>query len=151
MAIETTRGVLDQVRDFHRRLGKFYAEMANSAGKEKVKALLAYMSRHEENIERIIAKYEEDAAKDILDHWFEFTPDIAKCACFNGIDLTPEMSVDDVIQKALWYDSCLVEFYGGMAALSVTTNLQDLFQSLAEMEEHKKRKAMRAALELDQG
>ena len=141
---------MDQVRDFHRRLGNFYAQMAESAEKERVKALLEYMSRHEHNLGQCIERYEGSAAKDILDHWFQCTPDIAKCACFDGVDLKPDMSVHDVLEKALWYDNCLVEFYRGMADLPVTSNLQNLFRNLVEMEEQEKKKAARVALEADQ-
>jgi len=151
MPCRTARQLLTLVRDFHRQLGDFYAEMSVKAEREKVKALLEYMRRHEEHLEAHLGKYNKPGAGRLLDAWFARMPEIAKCECFEGPKLTRDMSVEDVVRTALWFDDCLIEFIREMAELAPTDYLRDVFSSLASMEEQEERKVTRAALELTQG
>lgn len=151
MACRTTREILDQIRKFHHQLGAFYAETAEKAERNRAKALLEYMGRHEERLEARLTEYEEDAAQAILDTWFEFLPDIAKCECFEGVELNPDMSVDDVVGTALRFDDCLIQFFQEMADLSVVEDVKELFASLVRMEEEEEREVTRASVELTEG
>lgn len=151
MAFRTTRELLNEIRDFHRKLGHFYREAATKVEREKVKALLEYMGRHEENLNRYLESYEKDAAKRVLDTWFQFTPEIVKRGCFDEVAIDPDMSVDDVIRNSLWLDECLTKFFKQVADLSVSSDVKDLFSNLAAMEETEERHAARAAVEALEG
>jgi rubrerythrin len=151
MAFRTTRELFNQIESFHRQLGDLYARMAAKAGREKVKALLEYMSRHQQRLEKNLTAYEKDAAERVLNTWFEFTPDIAKCECFDGIELREDMSVGDVVRTALWFDDCLVQLFTEMTEISVSEDVKELFANLARMEEQEKREVTRASLEVTEG
>lgn len=150
MAYQRTRDLLDQVRDFHRQLSRCYAERADIAKDERATMLLEYMSRHELHLEKCLAAYEARAADRILDTWFKFTPDVAKCKCFECVDLTPDMTINDIIQTAMWFDNCLIEFYNGMAERSVSQDVRELFNNLAQQEQEEEHSAVRNALEIEQ-
>ena len=151
MACEkTTRDLLDQVRDFHKQLSDFYAQKADIANDERVTMLLDYMSRHEMNLEKCLAEYEVDAPGRVLDTWFRFTPDIAECKCFDRIELTPDMTIDDIIETAMWFDDCLIEVYKTMAERSVSQNVRELFDNLVQLEQNEKRSALRSTQEIEQ-
>jgi len=151
MPCRTTRELLEQIIDFHRQLGAFYEETAAKADREKAKALLEYMGRHEERLKECLGTYEKLAAKAILDTWFQFIPDIGQCECFDRIEVGQDMSIEDAIRISLWFDDCLIQFFRDMAALSPSSDVKELFGSLAGMEEQEKRKAARAAFELARG
>ena len=87
MACRTTRQLLDHIKSFHRQLADFYKQSAKQADQAKAKALLKYMGRNEEHLEDCLAAYEEGAAQAVLDTWFEFMPEIAKCECFERIEV----------------------------------------------------------------
>ena len=148
MPCERTRDVLDKVRDFHRKLSEFYAKMQEMAHREKVRMLLGYMSRHEMHLEECLARYENEGAKGILDTWFQFTPPIAKWEFFEKLDLNADMSVDDVIQTAIKFDDCLVEFYLQVSEMAACEDVRALFSKLLNMEKAEERQAIRNALEL---
>lgn len=155
MSCRTTRELIEQLQDFHKHLAAFYSRSAKQAKRERVKMLLDYMSHHEDDIAKCLADFEEDAAQKVLDTWFEFLPDIAKCECFESecwqSKFPSDISVDDVVRTALWFDDCLIKFFKQMADLSVSRDVKALFDDLTQMEDQEKRKAMRIALEVSQG
>lgn len=151
MTCKTTRQLLDQIRNFHRQLSAYYTDTAADVDREKVAMLLEYMARHEDHLEQCLARYEEGAAKKVLDTWFQFMPEIAKCECFDRIDVNQDMSVADVVRVALWFDDCLIQFFREMADVSVSDDVKEVFRDLASMEEQEKHTATRASLELTQG
>ena len=119
MPCRTVRQLLAHISGFHRQLGAFYEETAAKADQERAKALLEYMSRHEEHLKDCLGAYEKDASEAILDTWIQFMPDITKCECFERMEVSEDMSIDDVVRISLWFDDCLIQFFREMADLSV--------------------------------
>jgi len=150
MVSKTTRDLLDQVRDFHKRLSDFYANRADIAKDQRAKMLLEYMSRHELNLEQCLEEYEDVGANEVLDTWFKFAPDIAEPECLDGVELKDDMTVHDIIMTAILFDNCLIEFFKEMAEKAVSEHLREFFDSLVQLENSEKLKMMRSALQIDQ-
>ncbi len=148
MASRTTRELLHEIKDFHGLLAKFYTASVSKVDRDRVKPLLEYMGRHERRLEDCLAKYEETAAKRVLDTWFAFPPDIVECALFDGVSVTQDTSVDDIIQMTLELDDCLVRFFKRIAELAVSDDVRELSTNLATMEEQEEGRVARVALEL---
>jgi hypothetical protein len=141
------RDLLDQVKDFHHHLVSFYADLGAIAKKERVKLLLELMAQHERQLEESLAAYERHAATRILDSWFEFTPDLARCQSLESVSLQPDMSVDEAVETALLFDKCLTEYYRQLAEIAPVPEVRELFESLVESEESESRAIARAAFE----
>ena len=151
MPCRTVRQLLEHISGFHRQLGAFYKDTAAKADQEKAKALLEYMGRHEKHLRECLGAYEKGASETILDTWLQFMPDIAKCECFERMELGEDMSIDNVVRTSLWFDDCLIEFFKEMANLSAPEGVKELFANLAQMQEQEERKVTRASLELVEG
>ena len=115
-----------------------------------MKALLEYMRWREESLQELLEAYDKAEAGH-LDTWFARMPEIARCEGFEGPELSRDMSVEDVVRKALWFDDCLIEFVREMAEIAPSDELKDVFSSLATLEEQEKRKVSRASVELTRG
>ncbi len=148
MAYKKTRDVLDKMRLFHKQLSEFYAQMSERANRQKVKLLLDYMSRHETRLEGCLARYEDSAAKRVLDTWFQFVPPIAKREFFQDMELAPDMSVEDVIRTTIQFDNCLAEFCMQMSETAMSEEVRELFSCLLSMEKREERQAVRDALDM---
>lgn len=151
MPCRTARELLTLIKDFHRQLGDFYTEMETKADRERVKTLLEYMRRHEESLQQNLERFDKAETGVLLDTWFARMPEIARCECFEGPQLSRDMSTEDVVRTTIWFDDCLIEFIREMADLAPSDNLKEVFSSLANMEEQEERKVARAALEITQG
>jgi rubrerythrin len=150
MTTQRTRDILQRAREFHTQLSRFYERMGATAGREKIRMLLTYMSRHETNLAECLARYEREAAERVLDTWFKYVSEKATCKCFEGVVIPPEATVEEVVRIALWLDRCLVDLYTETAERAVSQEVRDLFTSLLKTEQKEENQMVRNALTLDQ-
>lgn len=148
MPYKKTRDILDSAKTLHRQISTLYHTLSVDAERERVKMLLNYLSRHEKNLAKSLEKYEEDSSRRILETWFTFMPEIPAAKCFEDVEVTPSMSVDDVIRLALCYDDWLVDLYREAERNSQSEEVREVFNSLLEMEREEEVVLLRDALEL---
>jgi rubrerythrin len=147
MRFETTRDVLDFVKQFHRKARNLYRELANHEDQERLKLLLDYLSRHENHLAKSLADYEQEASEKILDTWFQYVPDLALLEPINNIDIVPNLSVDEIIELAMRLDNCLIELYKEMIDNSAAiSEVKEVFQNLLEMEKQEQHQLARSRL-----
>ncbi len=150
MAFETVRDIIEHARHFHNRLSEFYQQLSSASEKEKIRILLNYMSRHEQNMAECLTRYEKESARKLLDTWFKFPPEMAGCKCFECVQWRPDMSVNEIIDLAMKVDACLISLYRKTAEKAVSQEIKDLFTKLLEMEQKEETNALRNALNYDE-
>jgi rubrerythrin len=148
MAFEQARDVIERARTIHKRMGEQYDLLGDVAERPRVKMLLDYLSRHERHLDEVLAKYEEAISKRILDCWFNYTPEMIPEDCVNCGDLSPDMSIDEIIKRAALVDECLLRLYEEMSNRAPHEDVRNVFQTLLEMEKREELELMRNALEL---
>jgi hypothetical protein len=124
--------------------------MGNVAEQPRVKLLADYMARHEKILERSLAKFEEGASRGVLNTWFKNAPSVATGKCFEGVEIKPDMNIEDVIRIALKLDDCLLELYRSMADAAMAKDVKELFDQLLKAEMREERLTVRSALEMEQ-
>ena len=150
MSFETTKDVLDYVREFHRHLSEFYHNLSNKTERQRVKLLLDYLSGHEKHLEENLARYEEDVSERILNAWFQYPPPkevLNACKCV-VIEDKEDLSVDSVIEMALQLDDCLIDLYKEMVKSSEFEEVKEVFNNLLAMTKQKKMDLVRDSHEL---
>ena len=146
MAFDQTKDVLDHAREFHQKLSVFYEELKESASKERTRALLDYMSRHERYLDDCLAQYEEQVSDNILDTYFKYGSESTKMTAITDFEITPEMEVDDVMAAAMHFDACLIAFYREMAQRALSEKVREIFENLLVMEQHEQIELSKQAL-----
>jgi len=136
MAFDQTRDVLEHAREFHQKLSIFYAELRESASKERTRALLGYMSRHEKYLDDCLAQFAEQVSDNVLDTYFKYGSEASTIAEICEFEIKPDMEVDDVMTAAMHFDACLIKFYSEMAQRSVSSKVREIFENLLVMEQH---------------
>ena len=136
MAFDQTKDVLEHAREFHQKLRVFYDELKESASKERTRALLDYMSRHEKYLDDCLVQYEEQVSDNVLDTYFKFGSEATQIAEICEFTIKPEMEVDDVMAAAMHFDACLIKFYREMAQRSLSDKVREVFENLLVMEQH---------------
>ena len=148
MAFDQTKDVLEHAREFHQRLSVFYEELKDSASKERTRALLDYMSRHEKYLDDCLAQYEEQVSDNVLDTYFKYGSESTKMTAISEFEIKPEMDVDDVMAAAMHFDACLIEFYREMAQRALSEKVREVFENLLVMEQHEQIELSKQALGL---
>ena len=136
MAFDQTKDVLEHAREFHQKLGVFYEELKESASKERTRALLDYMSRHEQYLDDCLAQYEEQVSDNVLDTYFKYGSESTKMTAIAEFEIKPEMDLEDVVAAAMHFDACLIDFYREMAQRALSEKVREVFENLLVMEEH---------------
>jgi len=136
MAFDQTKDVLDHAREFHQKLGVFYEDLKESASKERTRALLDYMSRHEKYLDDCLSQYEEQVSDNVLDTYFKYGSESTEMTAISDFEIKPEMDVEDVVAAAMHFDACLIEFYREMAQRALSEKVREVFENLLVMEQH---------------
>jgi rubrerythrin len=149
MPSKRVKDILEHIRSFHHRIGDRYANLSEHESDERLVLLLKYLARHEENFNECLGRYEEDAAKGILETWLQFAGDDTLDEALQRVDLTEDMDVDDIIRCAMSLDKKLVELYRGLADATAAPRVRELFENLIEMEESKDHQYARSIREFE--
>ena len=148
MPFHQTKDVLNQARKFHQRLGEFYEGLLDSASKERTRALLGYMSRHEQYLDECLATFQKDVSKNVLDSYYQYGSDATHPKQITGFKIKPDMDIDDVVTAAMHFDACLIKFYSEMVNRAPSSKVREVFENLLVMEEHEQLELSKSMLEV---
>lgn len=146
MSNEQTRDILEHARQFHRQVSEFYDQLSSQAEKERIKMLLEYMSRHEKNMAKTLEKFERSAPKRLMGACYKVGLQFRPCSeVVRDLNVSSDMSVDDVLQMGLEFDDCLIAVYKDRAESAPDEKVRGVFQNLVELAQKEKRLLSRDA------
>lgn len=148
MPFNQTKEVLTQARKFHQKLSEFYEDLKDSASKERTRALLGYMSRHEQYLDECLAAFQKDVSRNVLDSYYQYGSDATKLSHITEFKIKPEMDVEDVVTAAMHFDACLIKFYSEMVNRAPSSAVREVFENLLVMEQHEQLELSKTMLEL---
>jgi len=146
MEYERTRDIIEHARAFHGRLEELYQGLAEKAEKQRVKMLLDHLSRHERRLREVLSRYEQHAAREMLDTWFQYVPEEETLQRFAAVDWTDDMSIDQIIENALRLDQYLLDLFRESANRALGDDIRDVLGSLLTLEEEEMVRLKRSAL-----
>ena len=148
MPFDQTKDVLKQARKFHHKLSEFYEDLKDTTDKERTRALLDYLSRHEQYLEDCLEEFQQDVSRNVLDSYFQYGSDASNLSGISAFEIKDEMSVEDVVAAAMHFDACLIKFYREIAQKARTEKVREVFENLLVMEEHEQIELSKTTLEL---
>lgn len=135
MAVTTIADVLKQAERFEQMLADYYADIAEHTTREGVRMLTDYMARHRVRMHEELAKLAHDRVEHICASPLRYEPDAADCKCFEGLDLPPDATANDVLNVAMILDECLMNLYRQVLQQDIEPEVRELFESLLRSEE----------------
>lgn len=148
MPSKQIRDVLATVRQFHHQLREYYENLTEDAHDERGKFLLDYLGRREKRMDRTLASYRNDIDRGTLDTWVQFASvEVFRSALLEN-PITPDMPVDEVVQRALQFDQMLIDLFRDMAEATSAAHVRELFTDLLQMEEESEHQLAKISLEL---
>ncbi|WP_027177797.1 hypothetical protein [Maridesulfovibrio bastinii] len=147
--VQTAKDVIEQTKAFHHKLSSFYKNLAESVEKERVKLVLEYMSRHQENIACIMADYESEVSERVLNTWMMFAAKECDLSPFFDAELKEDMTAQEAIEVAIKVDGCILDTYKAMLGREVPDDVSSVFEDLLKLEEREKIKMAKAALNIE--
>ena len=135
-----TRDILNLSRDFYRQMQQIYNELVERSDQQRMEILLATIGRHVEYLGDIIRSLQKEAPSQVLDTWFQFSPDPPELETDPTRRLGPDMRFDDVIHVIFDFDNALGEFYQKVADATPLEDVRRIFLNLKENIEAEKKK-----------
>jgi rubrerythrin len=135
MAVTTIADVLQQAERFEQMLADYYAELAENTTREGVRMLTDYMSRHRVRISAELTKLPSEQVSHICASPLRYQPDAADCKCFDGLNVPPDATANDILGVAMILDECLMGLYRQVLQQDVEPEVRELFESLLRSEQ----------------
>ena len=148
MRFEQVRSLLDQTRELHGRLAERYERLSEEADRERLRMILDYAAHVERTIAQGLEHYEEGASRLVLDTWLDCASGGALASAIDGIDAASEMTVDEVLGKALEVHQQVIAAYEGIRPDSLLSEVADVLADVVRLEKEQGKRLARAAGQL---
>lgn len=149
MSFKTVRDVLQLSQDIHKNAAILYEQLRDQTQRERIDMLLKFLSGHEEELAKTLAKVQQDVSERILDEWHQ-TELTSIADVLDGCkECHPDISVQELVNLALKVDDSLISLYRHMSSEASTDEARQLFNNLVVLEENEKMKTARAALSMN--
>lgn len=145
MAAKRMIDFLREAEAFHEELHRLYESLEHEAFREDVKALLTYMSVHQEAIARCLRDYERGAGRKVLDAWFKVAPDVTHPTEWRRLELRPDTTPSEVVAYAMKMDASLMAMYETLLREAVSQDLRDALQNILDIEQREEVKLLRTS------
>jgi hypothetical protein len=135
-----TRDILNLSKDFYQQMQQIYTELVERSDQQRMEMLLAAIGRHVEFLSEVIRSMQKEVSSEVLDAWFQFSPDQPELDTDPTTRLGPEMKLDDVIFIIFDFDAALSEFYQRVADATPLEDVRRIFLNLKDSVEAEKKK-----------
>jgi len=135
MANQSVREILGEVAAFHRRLSDLYRRNADQEGRERLRMLLFYLSRHEAHLGEALARFQSGGGRVVLEMWVPMKTIEHVIEELRGVQIAPGLEVETLIGRALDFDNKVIAFYHLLAEKAPDNAVRQLFQTLIRLEQ----------------
>lgn len=127
-----TRDILNLSKDFYKQMRLIYEELNDQIDIRRIETFLDAIRRHVGDLEEEILSLEKDATPEVLDAWFQFSPEPPELNIDPTARIGPDMTIDDIFFIVFDFDSALVEFYQKIAESTELVKVREIFFNLMQ-------------------
>ncbi len=132
--------VIEQSRTVHHQLRQYYKSLEDKTHEERIRMFLEYLSRHEQHLEAVMERFEQEMTEHILNMRVQYVPEPDQADdSLQTLSVTPEMSVEQVVKTALRMDDYLIRTYSAIADQTAYPEVRDTFEDLIRLETNEKK------------
>ncbi|MEQ8764709.1 MAG: hypothetical protein RL885_12335 [Planctomycetota bacterium] len=140
MSFQQTVDLFRRSERWHHRASDLFAELAERVTQPKAKMLLEFLCEREQQIAAGIRERRQGLSPQAASTWFQYTPDDQITRSIDALGLTEDISLDELIERALALFLEFEHLYADLAQLASHREVQAAFrdlQSYADIEGHK--------------
>ncbi len=137
---EQVRDVLEYGKLLHQEIKALAEKMENVEQSARLKLLLEYLRRHEDELSRGLERFSEQTRQRILDIWLPYPPDPKILEKLRAVTIHPNMSVEEVAQIVLKFEDALIELYRESLNEIDDPEVQEVLANLIQLEDAERRR-----------
>jgi hypothetical protein len=140
-----TADVFAFVEDFLRRIESLFQDLKDETDRKRAELLLDYLRRHKDRYADAMKEYSETEAKTINETWIQYVPH-SEYLNLDGLDINPDMSIDDVVEVALELDDRLIAFFDVLQqGTQLPPKVKNVFKRMIDQEQAEKEQIVKTA------
>jgi hypothetical protein len=121
---------LNLSKNFYKQMRLFYEGLNDTNDTERIEMLLEAIRSHVGYLEKELRTVEKETPPEVLDTWFQFTPDPPELSTNLTEWIRPRMTINDMLGMTINFDSALEEFYQRVAESTEFKDVRALFLNL---------------------
>nr|BAL54408.1 hypothetical conserved protein [uncultured Gammaproteobacteria bacterium] len=137
---EQVKDVLEYGKWLHQEIKALAERIESVEQSTRLKLLLEYLKRHEENLSQALARFSEATQQKILDTWLPYPPDPKIVQKLREIAVHPNMRVEEVAKIVLQFEDALIELYRESLNEIDDPQVQEVLSNLVQLEDAEKRR-----------
>ncbi len=134
------RDVLEYGKYLHAKLKALAERIEEDEQNARLKLLLEYLKRHEEELAKHLARFEQETQKHILELWLPYPPDSRIEKTLEAVTLHPNMSLEEIVKVVMEFEDALIELYRESLNEIDDPHVQEVLTNLVQLEEAEKRR-----------
>lgn len=140
-----TADVFAFVEDYHRKIQQLFDDLKDESEKKRVQLLLDHLDRHKRRYADAMKDYSENETRTINETWIQYVPH-NEYLNLEGLEISPELSIDEVVEIALELDNRLINFFNVLAeGTTLPPKVKNVFKRMIEQEEAEKEEIVQTA------
>ena len=125
--------IIDIIQSYHDGLSDYFLCLKTQVEEERAVMLLDYLSKSERFHNEYLEKYKKITSKKVLNMWVKYVPWLPTdiyCECKKELKISLTLHVYDVLEIALHFDNCLINFYTILVQEMQNHEAEELFSNL---------------------
>lgn len=137
---EQVKDVLEYGRQLHAEMKALAERIEDEEHNARLRLLLDYLRRHEDELAASLGKFEQETQKHILELWLPYPPDPRLEEKLRAIKIHPDLSIEEIVRMVMEFEDALIELYRESLNEIDDPHVQEILQNLVQLEDTEKRR-----------
>lgn len=125
--------IIEIIERYHMGLSDYYLSLKTKTNDERVRLLLEFLGKSETHLAEYLKKYRKTASGRLMNFWVKYVPWLPTdvyCECKKNIYLQPPLVTYSVLDAALHFDECLINYYTTLVQEIQNERVAEIFSNL---------------------
>lgn len=125
--------IIEIIERYHLGLSDYFLSLKAQSMDERVDLLLEYLGKSESFMAEYLEKYRKSTPNRIMRSWVKYVPWLPAdifCECRDNLFLQPPLDTFGVLDAAVHFDNCLIDFYTTLVREIQDERVAEIFSNL---------------------
>jgi len=125
--------IIEIIEQYHKGLSEYFLSMKVNSTDERVNLLLEFLGNSEAHLAEYLEKYRKTSPNRLMNAWVKYVPWLPTdiyCECRKNVYLQPPLVTYNVLDAALHFDDCLINYYTTLVQEIQDERVSEIFSNL---------------------
>jgi len=125
--------IVEIIEQYHIGLSEYFISLKANSTDERVNLLLEFLGKSEAYLAEYLEKYRKTSPNRLMNAWVKYVPWLPTdiyCECRKNLNLQPPLVTYNVLDAALHFDDCLINYYTTLVQEIQNDQVAEIFSNL---------------------